>query len=114
VISTTPVAAADDFERATGWELKPEGLCRGDVCLPFASGDPGQVDLEAVAGRLGMPLLHDETHGLWALGPGVEPGGRFLGDARFPELTLPDLDGRPFSFSSLLGRKVVMVAWASW
>jgi hypothetical protein len=59
-------------------------------------------------------LLHDEAHGIWALGPESEPGGRFLADARFPDLTLPDVNGQPFSFSALLGRKVVMVAWASW
>lgn len=98
----------------TGWELKPEGLCRGDVCVPFRSDDPSGIDLEQVAARLGMPLLHERTHGLWALGPQAEPGGRFLTDARFPDITLPDLEGQPFSFSSLRGRKVVMVAWASW
>lgn len=114
MIFTTPRLSAAELKRATGWELKPEGLCRGDLCVPFPSDDPTGVDLEPAAKRLGMPLLHDEAHGLWALGPQVEPGGHFLTDARFPDITLPDLDGQPFSFSSLRGRKVVMVAWASW
>ena len=86
--------------------------------MPFRHDDPsgfgGEIELAAVAARLGMALLHDDKHGLWALGPQVERGARFLSDARFPDITLPDLDGQPFSFSSLLGRKVVMVAWASW
>ena len=114
MILTTPRLSAAEMRAKTGWELKPEGLCRGDLCVPFRSDDPTTVDLQAASKRLGMPLLHDEAHGLWALGPQVEPGGRFLADARFPDITLPDLDGQPFSFSSLLGRKVVMVAWASW
>lgn len=109
-----PRLSPEELQRSTGWELKPEGLCRGDVCVPFESDDAAEVDVAAVASRVGMPLLRDETHDLWALGPEVEPGGRFLRDARFPDLTLPDLDGQPFSFASLLGRKVVMVAWASW
>ena len=31
-----------------------------------------------------------------------------------PELELPDADGNPFHLSSLLGQKVLLVAWASW
>lgn len=114
VILSSPRLAPDELHRVTGWELKPEGLCRGDLCVPFRSEDPSAVDLVAAAPRLGMPLLHDDVHDVWALGPESEPGGRFLRDAHFPALTLPDVDGQDFSFSSLLGRKVVMVAWASW
>ena len=35
------------------------------------------------------------------------------GDAA-PEFTLNDIQGNPFSISSLTGRKVVLVFWASW
>lgn len=112
MISTARYLAAAELRLLTGWELKPEGLCRDDICVPFENSDPDRVDLQAVADHLRRPLLHEETHGLWALGP--ESGGHFLENARFPDLVLPDLDGIPFSFSSLLGRKVVMVAWASW
>ena len=114
MILTSARVSPAEFSEKTGWELKPQGLCRGDLCVPFPSEDQTIVDLAAAAPRVGMPLLHDERHDLWALGPQVEPGGRFLRDARFPDITLPDLDGQPFSFSSLRGRKVVMVAWASW
>jgi hypothetical protein len=31
-----------------------------------------------------------------------------------PEVTLPDRHGNPFSLSSLLGTKVLLLAWASW
>jgi cytochrome oxidase Cu insertion factor (SCO1/SenC/PrrC family) len=59
-----------------------------------------------------MPLVHDEAHGLWALGP--ESGGRALTTAVVPEITLPDRNGNAFSLSSLRGQKVLLVAWASW
>jgi hypothetical protein len=60
----------------------------------------------------GRPLLHDDVTGTWVLGP--EGGGRALTTAVAPELVLPDLDGNPFRLSSLHGRKVLLVAWASW
>ena len=100
----------DAFARATGWEVKPEGACRGEVCVPLQAGTGG-FDLPTVADRLGMPLVHDEAAGLWALGPATL-SGRALPTATAPELDLPQWDGRPFRLSSLRGRKVVLVAWA--
>lgn len=98
---------------ATGWEVKAEGACRGDLCVPLGDvGSGSTVDVRLLADKLAMPLVHDTKHGLWALGP--ESGGHFLRDAVLPDIALPDLDGNEFSLSSLRGRKVVMVAWASW
>jgi len=105
-----------ELRQRTGWEVKPEGACRGDVCVPLpadAVTPEGALDARVLAQRLGMPLVSDAEHGLWALGP-ASVTGRSLDTAVAPELVLPDLDGRPFDLSSLLGRKVVLVAWASW
>ena len=102
------------FARQTGWAIKPEGACKGTRCvpLPAAATPGGQVDVRALAERLGMPLVRDEGAGLWSLGP--EAGGRALTDAQAPDFALPDLAGREFRLSSLRGQKVLLVAWASW
>ena len=104
---------ATELAAQTGWELKPEGACKGDRCVPIP-GDAagGVVDARLLAERLGMALVADERHGIWALGP--EAGGRVLASAEMPDLELPDRHGRPFSIRSLRGTRVVMVAWASW
>ena len=104
----------DSFAAATGWESKPEGLCKGDQCVPApeAITADGQLDVTAVAGKLGMVIVEDPEHGLVALGP--ESGGRALTTATVPDLALTDADGNPFSLTSLHGRKVLLVAWASW
>lgn len=108
------VVAADRFAAATGWESKPEGLCKDVRCVPCADavvGD-GMLDLSAVAPRLGMPVVHDADAGLWAIGP--ESGGPALTSAMAPDLELPDVDGNPFRLSAMHGRKTLLVAWASW
>ena len=93
----------------TGWDLRPEGLCKADRCVPV-EGDA--LNAGVLSERLGMALVHDEAHGLWALGP--ESGGRALSSAEMPDITLPDRHGNPFSLSMLHGKKVLLVAWASW
>lgn len=115
MLFSTPLVSPDAFERATGWEIKPEGACRDDRCVPLppASRAPdGQLALAVLAQRLGMPLIHDDAHQLWALGP--EAGGRALTSAQLPTIELPDLTGQPFDLASLRGQKVLLVAWASW
>ena len=108
--SLTPLL--DRFEEATGWMLKLQGACRAEVCvaLPEVVHD-GRVDVAVVAERLGMPLVQSDGDGLWALGP-ASLGGHVLASAVAPELELPDLAGRPFRLSSLLGKKVLVVSWA--
>jgi hypothetical protein len=103
---------AEEFERRTGWEMKPEGACKGDRCVPLPDAPGGRLDARLLANRLGMALVHDEKHARWALGP--ESGGRALLSAEMPDLTLPDRHGRPFSLGSLRGTKILLVAWASW
>ena len=97
-----------ELELRTGWTIKPQGACRGDVCVPL----PQPFDVGELSNRLGMALVHDETHDVWALGP--ESGGRALTSAQLPDLVLPARHGEDFALRSLRGTKVFMIAWASW
>jgi hypothetical protein len=109
LILDSPRIAPAELAARTGWEIRPEGACKADRCVPLPDG---ALDAETLAGRLGMALVADEEHGLWALGP--ESGGRALLSADMPDLELPDRNGRPFSLRSLRGTRIVMIAWASW
>lgn len=113
MILTEPRVRADELERRTGWAVRPEGACKGDLCVPLPETDADALDAEALAERLGMPLLRDEAHGLWCLGPATV-AGRVLESTEAPDLVLPDLDGEPFALRSLRGQKVFLLAWASW
>lgn len=105
----------EEFGAATGWEPKPEGLCRGEVCVPApgARRDDGTVDVVVAAQRLGMPVVRDDLHALVALGPG-STSGRTLSTAVAADPELVDRGGNPFRLAALHGRKVLLVAWASY
>jgi hypothetical protein len=109
VITASLEISAEDFTAATGWEIKAEGACKGEICVPLGSAD--RFDPLATAERLRMAVVRDEEAGLWAIGP-ESLGERALVSAEAPELILDDLDGKAFRLSSLRGQKVLLVAWA--
>jgi hypothetical protein len=99
----------------TGWEIKPEGACRDEICVPLdgvEQGPDGTIDVVAFAERMGMPIARDEKHGVSALGP--RAGGPVLTSEKAPPIVLEDFDANPFDLATLRGRKVLLVAWASW
>jgi hypothetical protein len=101
----------EHFERGTGWALRPEGACRGDVCVPLTPGPKGDsVDVAPLAKQLGMPIVR-HSRDLAALGP-ASLGGKALTSAEAPDLVLPDFAGSEFDLRSLRGQKVVLVAWS--
>lgn len=115
MITTSLEVERDELRRRTGWEIKPQGACKGDICVPLQGRllDGDTVDLETLAPMLGMPIVRDEARDLWAVGP--ESGGRALASAELPDITLPDVrTGEPFALRSLRGLRVVVLAWASW
>ena len=102
-----------EFERRTGWVIKPEGACKDVRCVPIPDRLPdGRVDARVLEERLGMPLVRDPDEGLFALGP--ESGGRALVSAEAPDFSLPDWRGEQFRLRDLRGSKVLIVCWASW
>ena len=107
MISDTLDISAEDFATGTGWDIKPEGACKGEVCVPLPDG----YSAAHAADRLGMAVVHDIVSGLMAIGP-ESLNGRALVSAQAPEVVLADLDGNPFRLSTLRGKKMVMVAWA--
>ena len=106
--------SAADAERATGWTLKPEGMCRDEICvpLPVDAVRGGEVDVAEFWRKLGNPVLHDETRQAWVLGSGAR--GETLASLEAPDFTLPDLAGTPHRLSDLRGRKIFLVSWAPW
>jgi hypothetical protein len=109
-----------ELETATGWSSKPEGLCRGSVCILVPPGREGeflrgnQIDVGAFWRHLGQPLAHSTDGGAWVLGTAAADRAASLRSLEAPDFTLPDRTGRGHSLSEHRGKKVLLVSWASW
>jgi len=110
--------APDVLRDATGWELKPEGLCQGDLCVPVRDpaslADAEGVDLAAFARALDRPLALDVAERAAALGTSAAERSARLATLEAPDFSLPDLHGRMHTLSSHRGKKALLIVYASW
>lgn len=109
-----------DALQATGWEAKPEGLCKGDVCVPLPAGrarelvDGGRINLAALWRHLGQPAVRSERGHVWVLSESARERKAALASLEAPDFALPDPSGRMHRLSDYRGKKVFLVTWASW
>ena len=108
----------EDALAALGWELHPEGLCRGGLCVPVpesaALEADGRIEVTALARILDRPLVVDVAERAAYLGVSAADRSRALRSLVAPDFTLPDLAGRPHRLSDHRGKKILLVAYASW
>ena len=106
------------LSEAIGWDLKPSGLCQGDVCVPVRDMDALRVgellDVVAVADAVRQSSVVDPDAGIMAVALSAELRRRALRDLDAPDVTLPDLDDAPHSLSDWSGRKRLLVTFSSW
>lgn len=110
-----------DLTCATGWELKPQGACLGERCVPLPQGreaefvrSGGVFNLAAFARHLDQPVVHDDQHAVWAFGQEAAAITARLQSLEAPDFTLPDLDGQTHALSDYRAKKVLLLSWASW
>jgi hypothetical protein len=114
----------EELKRVSGWEYKPDGFCRGEVCVPVPAarksefvadeGGGARYNLAALASLLGCPVVTDGAHHAWCFGAAASERKRVLTSLDAPDFSLPDLDGKMYSISDYRGKKVFLVSWASW
>ena len=112
--------SASDALRATGWEAKPEGLCKGAVCVPLPAGREREfvghdrINLAALWRHLGQPTVRSERGDVWVLSESARERTAALASLEAPDFALPDPSGRMHRLSDYRGKKVFLVTWASW
>ena len=113
-----------DLKKATGFVVKPQGVCREQLCFPlpkarkseFVSkkGATSLFNLSAFAKLVKQPVARDEKNGVWYFGKREDERSAYLASLKAPNFTLPDLAGKTHSLADYRGKKVLLITWASW
>jgi peroxiredoxin len=114
---------AADLDSSFGWTLKPQGLCRGEVCVPTAAhpeisgtGTDGRelVDLEVFARLTDQPVVVDLDEAMVTFGTSARSRAEARASLEVPDVEVSDLDGNPVRLRSFTGQKKLLVAFSSW
>lgn len=123
-----------DLTRATRFALKPQGVCRDELCFPIPKarksaflsiqGKVTWFNLSEFARLLRQPAAHHASVGdasvsktkdaFWFFGPRSEEQNSFISSLKAPDFKLPDANGKLHSLSDFRGKKVLLLTWASW
>ena len=129
-VSTPPEASGDlwittgDLTRATRFVIKPQGICRDELCFPlpkkraaeFVSkqGATTWFNLSNFARLIKQSFVTDQKNDVWYFGVRSTEQNGYLASLEAPNFTLPDLNGKLHSLADFRGKKVLLVTWASW
>lgn len=116
----SPRLETSDLKRLFGLELKPQGVCWEEVCLPLSAAERSAIvdgdgaKLLPLAARVKMAVIVDKPRGLISAGPIEIKEASEWQSAKAPDFALPDKDGKPVKLSDYRGKKVLVFTWASW
>lgn len=113
-----------DLKRATRFVVKPQGVCRDELCFPLPAkrkadfiskgGGATWFNLSAFAALIKQTVTRDEKNGVWYFGPWSQAHEGYLASLEAPNFSLPDLQGKMHSLADYRGKKVLLITWASW
>ena len=113
-----------DLTRINDFELKPEGACLDDLCVPVRQDRDSDIfvtrkgeswfNVSELADRLEQGWAHDSEHRTWSFGQVPSTRSAFLDSAIAPDFALPDREGNLVRLSDFRGKKVLLLTWASW
>jgi hypothetical protein len=113
-----------DMTRATGFVLKPQGMCKEELCFPIPKGRKSQFvtrrgktswfNLSEFARLVRQPIAYDQKHSVWYFGARQDQQAGYIETLEAPDFKLPDMSGKLRSLSDFRGKKVLLITWASW
>lgn len=112
-----------ELEKVNGFELKPQGACLNDICIPIRkegaalvrkSGGQTWFNLTGFARKLKQSYISDDSTRVWSFGEIPAVRGGFLNSRVAPDFAMADRKGNMVHLSDFRGKKVLLVTWASW
>lgn len=109
-----------DLTRVNGFELKPQGACYGDLCVPLTGELLTQQDgkewfnLTAFADLLGQPYVADKQARVWSFAEIPAKRESMMVNALAPDFEVTDRQGNVVRMADLKGKKALIVTWSSW
>jgi hypothetical protein len=110
----------EDLGRVNGFELKAEGACLDDLCIPLndrllVDRDGRRwFDLTAFADLLQQPYVADESARVWSFAEIPAKRESMMVDAQAPDFEIVDRQGNVVRLADLAGKKTLVVTWSSW
>ena len=113
---------AKNVAAITGFELKPQGLCAADVCIPIPKdggwlleqGGVTYLNLTRFAAKVDQVFAVDPEQNVWSFTAVPEKPTLPLVAGEAPDFALPDRNGKIVRLSDFRGKKVFLLTWASW
>jgi hypothetical protein len=114
----------EDMTRINGFELKPEGACYEEMCMPINQNEDSRlfvqrtgqkwINVTEMARRLQQAYAVDAESNVWSFGAVPLERTPFLKSAIAPDFALKDRTGKTVHLSDFRGKKVLLKTWASW
>ena len=109
-----------DLTRINGFQLKPEGACYEDLCIPLREGMVTEqngkewFDLAAFAELLEQAYVVDHQAGVWSFAEIPAKRESMMIDALAPDFEIEDRQGKVIRLADFKGKKALIVTWSSW
>ena len=114
----------DQLKRVNGFELKEEGACIDDICVPVRQDVNSEIfisrqgqqwfNVAELATRVQQPYAVDYDTGVWSFGAIPAQRQGFVDQGLAPDFLLPGVDGKTYRLSDFKGKKIMLLTWASW
>jgi len=110
----------EDLPAVNGFEVKPEGACFADLCIPIKDDllveQNGRqwFNLTAFANLLEQQYVADLESRVWSFAEIPAKRENMMVNAMAPDFEIEDRQGNVIRMADLKGKKALIVTWSSW
>lgn len=110
----------EDLPAVNGFELKPEGACFADLCIPIKDDllveQNGRqwFNLTAFANLLEQQCVADIESRVWSFAEIPAKCENMMVNAMAPDFEIEDRQGNVIRMADFKGKKALIVTWSSW